>query len=126
VKQPKNRAELKLVSRAFRLIPAGTVLDAPCGGRVGLLLANKGYQMRSADLAALNATAPQRHVSIRERVRFLQLYNDEALNRQFIQEIAERMEHLLGRRKFADFRDSSKYDSTVIQDSFPRQIERRR
>lgn len=52
VKERKNRAELKLVSRAFRLVPTGSVLDAPCGGgRVSLLLASKGYQMRSADLS---------------------------------------------------------------------------
>jgi 2-polyprenyl-3-methyl-5-hydroxy-6-metoxy-1,4-benzoquinol methylase len=52
VKERKNRAELKLVTRAFRLVPTGSVLDAPCGGgRVSLLLASKGYQMRSADLS---------------------------------------------------------------------------
>ena len=52
VKERKNRAELDLVTRAFRLIPNGSVLDAPCGGgRVSLLLAGKGYQMRSADLS---------------------------------------------------------------------------
>ena len=33
----KNRAELRLVERAFRLIPPGSVLDTPCGGgRVSL------------------------------------------------------------------------------------------
>ena len=52
MKERKNRAELKLVARAFRHVPAGTVLDAPCGGgRVGLLLASKGYQLHSADLS---------------------------------------------------------------------------
>ena len=52
MKERKNRAELKLVARAFRHVPAGTVLDAPCGGgRVSLLLASKGYQPHSADLS---------------------------------------------------------------------------
>ena len=48
----KHRAEMRLVGRAFKLIPKGRVLDAPCGGgRVTLFLADKGYQMTSADLA---------------------------------------------------------------------------
>src|SRR5688572_33320565 len=52
VKERKNRAELRLVSRAFRLVPPGRVLDAPCGGgRVSLLLAGQGYQVQSADLS---------------------------------------------------------------------------
>ena len=52
VKERKNQAELNLVTRAFRHIPCGSVLDAPCGGgRVSLPLARKGYQMRSADLS---------------------------------------------------------------------------
>lgn len=51
-KERKNRAELHLVERAFRLIPLGSVLDAPCGGgRVSLLLADKGYQMKAGDLS---------------------------------------------------------------------------
>jgi len=42
-RQPaKERAELRLVQRAFELIPHGRVLDAPCGGgRVTLLLAKR-------------------------------------------------------------------------------------
>lgn len=52
VKERKNRAELRLVSRAFRLVPPGRVLDAPCGGgRLSLLLAGQGYQVQSADLS---------------------------------------------------------------------------
>ena len=52
MKDRKNRADLKRVSRAFRLVPPGRVLDAPCGGgRVSLMLADQGYQMQSADLS---------------------------------------------------------------------------
>lgn len=52
VKEGKNRAELRLVERAFRLVPIGSVLDVPCGGgRVSLLLAGNGYQMTAADLS---------------------------------------------------------------------------
>jgi cyclopropane fatty-acyl-phospholipid synthase-like methyltransferase len=51
-KASKDRAEMELVGRAFKLIPRGRVLDAPCGGgRVSLLLAKRGYQMTSADLS---------------------------------------------------------------------------
>jgi len=50
--ESKNRAELRLIGRAFRLIPSGRVLDAPCGGgRVSLFLASQGYQMRAGDLS---------------------------------------------------------------------------
>lgn len=52
VKQRKNEAELRLVERAFRIIPRGTVLDVPCGGgRVSRRLASLGYTMRAADIA---------------------------------------------------------------------------
>lgn len=48
----KERSELRLVERAFREIPPGRVLDAPCGGgRVSLLLAGLGYKMTAADLS---------------------------------------------------------------------------
>jgi len=51
-KPSKMRAELRLVERAFSLIPHGRVLDAPCGGgRVTLMLAAKGYEMTAADLS---------------------------------------------------------------------------
>lgn len=48
----KERAELRLVERAFGVIPPGRVLDAPCGGgRVTLMLAGLGYKMTAADLS---------------------------------------------------------------------------
>jgi ubiquinone/menaquinone biosynthesis C-methylase UbiE len=48
----KERSELRLVERAFQLIPRGRVLDAPCGGgRVTLLLASRGYEMTAGDLS---------------------------------------------------------------------------
>lgn len=51
-KASKDQAEMDLVAKAFRLIPPGRVLDAPCGGgRVSVLLARRGYQMTSADLS---------------------------------------------------------------------------
>jgi 2-polyprenyl-3-methyl-5-hydroxy-6-metoxy-1,4-benzoquinol methylase len=53
VRRPhKDRAELKLVEHAFRIIPKGTVLDAPCGGgRVSMLLEEHGYQVTAGDLS---------------------------------------------------------------------------
>ncbi|HXG49351.1 MAG TPA: class I SAM-dependent methyltransferase [Methylomirabilota bacterium] len=52
-KPSKHQAEMRLVDRAFVLIPRGhSVLDAPCGGgRVSLHLARKGYRMSAADLS---------------------------------------------------------------------------
>jgi SAM-dependent methyltransferase len=51
-REGKHQAELRLVERAFRVIPTGRVLDAPCGGgRVALLLAGKGHQLPGADLS---------------------------------------------------------------------------
>jgi len=52
-KETKNRAELRLVERAFALIPKDArVLDVPCGGgRVTVHLAKRGYRMSSADLS---------------------------------------------------------------------------
>ena len=48
----KERAELRLVERAFGVIPRGRVLDAPCGGgRVTMMLAGLGYKMTAADLS---------------------------------------------------------------------------
>jgi 2-polyprenyl-3-methyl-5-hydroxy-6-metoxy-1,4-benzoquinol methylase len=48
----KERSELRLVERAFQVIPRGRVLDAPCGGgRVTLLLAKLGYEMTAGDLS---------------------------------------------------------------------------
>ena len=48
----KEQAELRLVERAFKVIPRGRVLDAPCGGgRVALHLSGLGYEMTAADLS---------------------------------------------------------------------------
>lgn len=52
-RQGKHRAELRLIDRAFALIPkTQRVLDVPCGGgRVTLHLARQGYVMAAADLS---------------------------------------------------------------------------
>jgi ubiquinone/menaquinone biosynthesis C-methylase UbiE len=52
-KESKHRAEMKLVSRAFALIPKShRVLDIPCGGgRVVLHLSALGYPVTGADLS---------------------------------------------------------------------------
>ncbi len=48
----KDRAESRLIERAFELVPLGSVLDIPCGGgRMSLLLARKGYEVTAADLS---------------------------------------------------------------------------
>lgn len=49
----RHRAEMRLVDRAFALIPkTHRVLDVPCGGgRVTLHLARQGYHVSSADLS---------------------------------------------------------------------------
>ncbi|MGH8726657.1 MAG: class I SAM-dependent methyltransferase [Burkholderiales bacterium] len=49
----RDRAELKLVERAFRLIPKNhRVLDIPCGaGRVTILLGQLGYSVTAAELS---------------------------------------------------------------------------
>lgn len=48
----KERAELRLVEKAFSVVPRGRVLDAPCGGgRVSLMLAGLGYTVTAADLS---------------------------------------------------------------------------
>jgi 2-polyprenyl-3-methyl-5-hydroxy-6-metoxy-1,4-benzoquinol methylase len=50
--EAKERSELRLVERAFKIVPRGRVLDSPCGGgRVTLLLAGRGYEMTAADLS---------------------------------------------------------------------------
>lgn len=54
VRKPgKHLAEMRLVDRAFALVPPShRVLDAPCGGgRVTLHLAQKGYAVTAADLS---------------------------------------------------------------------------
>ena len=52
-KSHKHAAEMKLVDRAFRLIPKShSVLDVPCGGgRIFLMLAKQGYRVAGADLS---------------------------------------------------------------------------
>ena len=61
---------------------------------------NLSAVLRARDLAALNVTAPLRFVSLRERLRFLRSYGG---NRRIRQLIVKRTNHLLPRRKFADF-----------------------
>jgi ubiquinone/menaquinone biosynthesis C-methylase UbiE len=52
-KPAKHRAEMRLIDRAFALIPkTHRVLDVPCGGgRVTTHLARHGYTMAAADLS---------------------------------------------------------------------------
>lgn len=59
-------------------------------------------RIRARDLAALNVTAPLRHVTVRERLRFLRLYSGSS-NKTLAHRIARRAEHLLQRRKFRRF-----------------------
>lgn len=64
----KDRAESRLVERAFAHIALGTVLDIPCGGgRMSRLLAQKGYTVTAADLSA-----PMRDIT-RENARVANL-----------------------------------------------------
>jgi SAM-dependent methyltransferase len=66
-KRSKHAAEMRLVERAFALVPKShRVLDAPCGGgRVTLHLAQAGYAMSAADLSeamiALTRAAVAQH-----------------------------------------------------------------
>lgn len=52
-KSGKHRAEMRMVDRAFALVPTShRVLDVPCGGgRVTLHLAERGYAVTAADLS---------------------------------------------------------------------------
>ena len=52
-KESKHRGEMKLVDKAFKLIPKShRVVDLPCGGgRVTVHLGLQGYAMSSADLS---------------------------------------------------------------------------
>ena len=52
-KAGKHNAEMRMVDRAFKLVPkTHRVLDCPCGGgRVTLHLGKKGYAMSSGDLS---------------------------------------------------------------------------
>ena len=57
-------------------------------------------RLRARDLAALNVTAPLRFVSTQERRRFFEIYGGDA----FLKDLERRRtEHLLKRRKFAEF-----------------------
>jgi SAM-dependent methyltransferase len=48
----RHRAEMQLISRVFSGVPRGSVLDIPSGGgRVGLFLAQQGYNVTCADNA---------------------------------------------------------------------------
>jgi len=57
-------------------------------------------KLRARDLAALHVTAPLRHASTRERLRFLRRYGGDRLLREAVR---RRAAHLLKRTKFADF-----------------------
>jgi len=52
-KEGKNRAEMRLVDKAFAFIPKDArVLDVPCGGgRVTIHLSKRGYRVSSGDLS---------------------------------------------------------------------------
>ena len=52
-KPGKHRAEMRMVDRAFALVPKShQVLDVPCGGgRLTLHLAHRGYAVTAADLS---------------------------------------------------------------------------
>jgi hypothetical protein len=72
--------------------------------------------LRARDLAALNITAPLRHVSARERLRFLDRYS-EANAKALLPLIRIRVNHLLHRRKFFDFslpNDSGKETASAL------------
>lgn len=58
--------------------------------------------LRARDLAALSVTAPLRHVSNRERLRFLKRYSSGTA-RTLLPLILIRMKYLLRRRKFRNF-----------------------
>ncbi len=66
-KRPKGKhaAEMKLLDKAFALIPTEhRVLDAPCGGgRVTVHLAHKGFTMTAADLSESMVTITRETVA---------------------------------------------------------------
>ena len=62
--QARDKAELRLIERAFRGLPKGRVLDVPCGGgRVSEFLAQQGHALTAADLSG-----PMREIA-REKFR---------------------------------------------------------
>lgn len=66
VRKPrKHQAEMRLIDRAFALVPKNhRVLDVPCGGgRVMIHLAKKGYQASGADLSESMLAIARDHVS---------------------------------------------------------------
>jgi ubiquinone/menaquinone biosynthesis C-methylase UbiE len=68
-REPKtHRAEMKLVDRAFALIPKHhRVLDLPCGGgRVTVHLGLQGYKMSSADLSDSMLAITRENVDMHE------------------------------------------------------------
>lgn len=63
-------------------------------------------RLRARDLAALNITSPLRFVSVKERVRFLQIYSRSA-GKPLVARIRRRVEYLLKRRKFRGFHEAA-------------------
>lgn len=63
---------------------------------------NISLKRRARDLAALNITAPLRHVSAFERVRFLRTYAGK-LDKRLARLVEKRMRHIAARQKFKDF-----------------------
>lgn len=59
-------------------------------------------RLAARDLAALNVTAPLRHVTLRERLRFLRVYAGGA-DRPLRKRVEARTRRLLRRRRFQDF-----------------------
>ena len=64
-KEGKHRAEMRLVDRAFALIPkTNSVLDLPCGGgRVAVHLAQQGYEVTCADLSEAMLTIARQNLA---------------------------------------------------------------
>lgn len=64
-KAGKHGAEMRLIARAFELIPKpAKVLDVPCGGaRVALFLAAQGYEVTAADLSPAMLRIAQENVA---------------------------------------------------------------
>jgi 2-polyprenyl-3-methyl-5-hydroxy-6-metoxy-1,4-benzoquinol methylase len=67
----KHEAEMKMLSKAFRFIPAGevsTALDAPCGvGRISVWLGRRGYAVTAIDLG-IAAVEMTRSLLAQERI----------------------------------------------------------
>ena len=65
IKAGKHLAEMRLVDRAFEIIPVThRVLDVPCGGgRVTLHLAKNGYNVSAADLSESMIAIARKNIS---------------------------------------------------------------